>query len=92
MPETIPGFTPDRQRAVHALERAVECAERGVSGRPIVLAAPEDLALLAPGDVRPHLDRLMLAVIDHALGRKDGSQRSGEGTAAGELEWAIGSR
>ncbi|HEY3500341.1 MAG TPA: HD domain-containing protein [Polyangiaceae bacterium] len=64
MPETIPGSAPDRQRAVHALERAVECAERGVSGRPIVLATSEDLALLAAGDVRPHLDRVMLA--EHA--------------------------
>ena len=64
MPETSPGSAPDRQRAVHALERAVECAERGVSGRPIVLATSEDLALLAAGDVRPHLDRVMLA--EHA--------------------------
>jgi poly(A) polymerase len=64
MPETLPASAPDRNRAVHALERAVECAERGVSGRPIVLAQPEDLALLAAGDVRPHLDRVMMG--DHA--------------------------
>ena len=43
-----------------ALERAVECAERGVSGRPVMLVAREDLALLAPQDIRPRLDRVMM--------------------------------
>jgi poly(A) polymerase len=64
MPETLPASAPDRNRAMSALERAVECAERGVSGRPIVLANAEDVALLAPADVRPHLDRVLLA--EHA--------------------------
>jgi poly(A) polymerase len=64
MPETLPASAPDRNRAMHALERAVECAERGVSGRPVVLAQPEDLALLGSADVRPHLDRVLMG--DHA--------------------------
>jgi poly(A) polymerase len=50
----------DRARAIHALERAVECAERGVSAHPIVLASPADLALLSPDDVRAPLDRVMM--------------------------------
>ena len=43
-----------------ALERASECAERGVSSRPVVLVSHDDLALLSPADLRAHLDRVML--------------------------------
>jgi poly(A) polymerase len=50
----------DKHRAFAALERAVECAERGVSSRPIVLADSSDFALLSPLDARPLLDRVML--------------------------------
>jgi poly(A) polymerase len=64
MPESLPASTPDRNRAVHSLERAVEYAERGVSGRPVVLVTPEDLALLSAPDVRPHLDRVIMG--EHA--------------------------
>jgi poly(A) polymerase len=64
MPETQPLSGPDKERAKHSLERAVECAERGVTSRPIVLVQPDDLALLSPLDVRPHLDRVLLG--EHA--------------------------
>jgi poly(A) polymerase len=64
MPETLPASAPDRNRAILSLERAVECAERGVSGRPVVLVGPDVLALLSAADVRPHLDRVMMA--EHA--------------------------
>src|SRR6187551_1953760 len=50
----------DPARAIHALERAVVCAERGEADRPVVLLNPGDLAALAPGDIRPHLDRVMM--------------------------------
>jgi poly(A) polymerase len=55
---------PDRERAVHALERAVECAERGVTDRPVALAGPEDLVALGASDVRARLDRVMMG--EHA--------------------------
>ena len=60
------GRTPDSParvnatRAVDALERAVVCAERGVADRPVVLASPDDLAELAPTDIRDRLDRVMM--------------------------------
>jgi poly(A) polymerase len=54
----------DRDRAVLALERAAECAERGVSTRPVVLASPKDLELVSPGDARPLLDRVLMG--EHA--------------------------
>lgn len=54
----------DETRAIHALERAVEVAERGVASRPIVLASPEDLARLGPADLRSRLDRVMMG--EHA--------------------------
>jgi poly(A) polymerase len=50
----------DPTRAVHALERAVVCAERGAADRPVVLIAAGDLAALGPNDIRPHLDRVMM--------------------------------
>ncbi|HEX3773167.1 MAG TPA: HD domain-containing protein, partial [Polyangiaceae bacterium] len=50
----------DPARAMHALERAVACAEHGVADRPIVLTSAADLAALGPADIRPHLDRVML--------------------------------
>ena len=50
----------DPERAIHALERAVVCAERGEADRPVVLLNPGDLAALGPNDIRPHLDRVML--------------------------------
>jgi poly(A) polymerase len=55
---------PDRERAAHALERAVECAERGVTDRPVTLALPEDVIALGASDVRTRLDRVMMG--DHA--------------------------
>jgi poly(A) polymerase len=59
---TVP--SGDKQRAMMALERAVVCAERGAPDRPLVLAAPEDLAGLSRGDVRSQLDRVMMG--EHA--------------------------
>ncbi|HKO47997.1 MAG TPA: HD domain-containing protein [Polyangiaceae bacterium] len=50
----------DPARAIHALERAVVCAERGEPDRPVVLLNPGDLAALSPSDIRPHLDRVMM--------------------------------
>lgn len=43
-----------------ALERAVDCAERGVSAAPVVLVTREDLNQLAADDMRPFLDRVMM--------------------------------
>ena len=50
----------DRERAVHALERAVASAERGVADRPIVLISAADLAAVPRDLVRNSLDRVML--------------------------------
>jgi poly(A) polymerase len=55
---TVP--SGDKQRAMLALERAVVCAEQGAPDRPVVLAAPEDLAALPRADVRAQLDRVMM--------------------------------
>ena len=62
MPEPTPTSpkSPDRDRAVHALDRAVEYAERGVSSRPVALARAEDVAALEPGVARSRLDRVMM--------------------------------
>ncbi len=46
---------------MQALERAVACAERGEADRPIVLLKDEDLSAVRPDDVRPLLDRVILA-------------------------------
>jgi poly(A) polymerase len=51
---------PNRDRAIHALERAAACAERGVADRPVVLIEAGDLAALEPRDVRGLLDRVMM--------------------------------
>lgn len=59
-PSSAPLAAPDRDRAVHAFERAVACAERGVSDRPVVLIEAADLGGLAPQDIRSWLDRVML--------------------------------
>jgi poly(A) polymerase len=59
-PSEAPLAPPDRDRAVHALERAVACAERGVADRPVVLIEAADIALLEPKDVRARLDRVMM--------------------------------
>lgn len=50
----------DKTRAMEALERAAELAERGVSARPVSLISPADLGALTPPDVRPLLDRVMM--------------------------------
>jgi poly(A) polymerase len=63
-PSQAPLSTPDPDRAVHALERAVACAERGVADRPVVLIEAADIAELAPPQVRAQLDRVMLG--EHA--------------------------
>ena len=65
MPEATPSSaSPDRDRAVHALDRAVECAERGVTERPVVLAHAEDVAALEASVARSRLDRVMMG--EHA--------------------------
>jgi poly(A) polymerase len=55
-----PLAAPDKGRAIHALERAVACAERGVADRPVVLVEPADIGLLEPPDIRVLLDRVMM--------------------------------
>jgi poly(A) polymerase len=64
MPHESVAPVADPARAVHALERAVACAERGVPDRPVVLISAADLSALGPGDIRPHLDRVLLG--EHA--------------------------
>lgn len=63
-PSQAPAGAPDRERAIHALERAVACAARGVSDRPVVLVEAHDLSGLEPRDVRARLDQVMLG--EHA--------------------------
>jgi poly(A) polymerase len=50
----------DPDRAAAALDRAVECAERGVSSHPVLLVSADDLHALATEDVRARLDRIIL--------------------------------
>ena len=50
----------NRDRAIGALERAAIAAETGNPDRPIVLVATVDLDALAPGDIRAHLDRVVM--------------------------------
>jgi poly(A) polymerase len=50
----------DDARAIHALERAVACAEHGVADRPIVLVQPEDLDCVGPDAIRQRLDRVIM--------------------------------
>lgn len=57
---TASGPAADQDRARLALERAVECAERGVTSDPVVLASADDLQRLSPEDIRPWLDRVMM--------------------------------
>jgi poly(A) polymerase len=59
--KTADPTTPaDKTRAMSALERAVECAERGVSAVPLVLVTRSDLSELSPDDMRPFLDRVIM--------------------------------
>jgi poly(A) polymerase len=50
----------DSDRAMLALDRAVACAEYGVTDLPVVLVRPEDLRALDPKDLRHRLDRMIL--------------------------------
>ena len=63
MPERSTAPQGDKNRAMNALERAAECAERGVTARPVTLVDPADVELLSPADLRPWLDRVMMG--DH---------------------------
>lgn len=64
MPHESVAPAADASRAIDALERAVACAERGEPDRPVALINAADLDALSPGDIRPHLDRVMLG--EHA--------------------------
>lgn len=65
MPGSIPATAAaDKERAAHALTRAVEYAERGVSSAPVLLCAPADLTALGATNVRRDLDRIMMG--EHA--------------------------
>lgn len=55
-----PVAAADASRAIHALERAVACAEVGTTDRPVVLITVGDMAALGPRDIRPLLDRVMM--------------------------------
>lgn len=59
-PSEAPRHVPDRDRAIHALERAVACAERGVADRPVVLIEAVDMAELDAKDIRALLDRVIM--------------------------------
>jgi poly(A) polymerase len=59
-PSQAPLSVPDRDRAIHALERAAVCAERGVADRPVVLIEAADLAGLSADDMRGLLDRVIM--------------------------------
>src|ERR1044071_599912 len=57
--QKLPSGDPDR--ALVALDRGVELAERGQTTRPVVLASPEDIRALPLPELRARLDRIMLA-------------------------------
>ena len=59
-PSQAPQAASSQERAIHALERAAVCAERGIADRPVVLIEAADLSVLDPRDVRARLDRVML--------------------------------
>ena len=50
----------DRDRGMHALERAAVCAERGVADRPIALVTRADLKLLDRQALRVLIDRVLM--------------------------------
>lgn len=54
----------DKDRAISALERALECAERGVPSAPVTLVQPADLRALPAAEIRARLDRVIMG--DHA--------------------------
>jgi len=60
MPQESVAPSADPARAIHALERAVACAERGEADRPVVLTNAADMGALGPKDIRVLLDRVML--------------------------------
>lgn len=51
----------DGDRAIVALDRGIDLAERGESSRPVVAVRPEDLRAVSTADLRLRLDRIMLA-------------------------------
>jgi poly(A) polymerase len=60
MPRAPSAADGGKTRAIHALERAVACAEVQSADRPIALARPDDFAELAPADIRRSLDRVLM--------------------------------
>jgi poly(A) polymerase len=60
MPRPNASESGNPERAIHALERAVACAEQGAPDRPVVLVDPADLSALGPQDIRARLDRVMM--------------------------------
>ena len=54
-------YDGDKDRAMGALARAVDCAERGRSNRPVVQTTGQDLKHLGPAGVRGALDRILMA-------------------------------
>ena len=65
----------DKDRAVSALDRAIECAERGAPSAPVVLVQPADLKALAALEVRSRLDRVIMG--EHADAGLDALLTSG---------------
>jgi poly(A) polymerase len=65
----------DKDRAVSALERALECAERGVPSAPVTLVQAADLKALPAAEIRARLDRVIMG--EHADAGLDALLTSG---------------
>ncbi len=65
----------DKDRAISALERALECAERGVPSAPVTLVQAADLRALPAAEIRARLDRVIMG--DHADAGLDALLTSG---------------
>lgn len=57
----LPTSPANVERALAALERAVECASGRATERPVVVVSADDLAQLDRELIRGHLDRLLMA-------------------------------
>jgi poly(A) polymerase len=65
----------DKDRAISALERALECAERGVPSAPVTLVQAADLKALPAAEIRARLDRVIMG--EHADAGLDALLTSG---------------
>jgi poly(A) polymerase len=58
--------SPNRSRAIEALERAVNAARSGAADMDIVLATQDDLSLLEASDIRTRLDAVVMGEFPEA--------------------------